>query len=166
MLVCSKLLCVPVVSVTCPNCTTKLYQVKVCTRPYIKGSDPYCKDGYKLIDGKCYATTNKTTKYSCNAIVYNGSDVKGSYNSSTKKCDYSVSSVCPSGYTKSADGKSCTKETTTTTYEPVYSNVTYYRYRTLSCSSDTYEYAWSKSKSDATLMSRGYYLTGKQREVK
>jgi len=148
---------------TTPNCNTKKYQVKVCTRPYISGKKTYCTNGYEYKNGSCYKLRDKKTEYVC-AEEYDGT--VGKYNKTTGLCEYSKASVCKKGYTKSADGSKCVKTTNDTKTEDVYSNVTYYRYRTLSCSQGTVEYAWSKSKNDATLMSRGYYLTGKQREVK
>ena len=74
-----------------------------------------------------------------------------------------VKYVCPTGYDNAGvydNVVTCKKSTTTYTTEPVYKNVTYYRYRdkTLSSNVDT---KWSDCD-DNSLIEQGYVKTGKE----
>ena len=74
-----------------------------------------------------------------------------------------VKYVCPAGYDNAGvydNVVTCKKSTTTYTTEPVYKNITYYRYRdkTLSSNVDT---KWSDCD-DNSLIEQGYVKTGKE----
>ena len=74
-----------------------------------------------------------------------------------------VKYVCPTGYDNAGvydSVVSCKKTTTTYTKEPIYKNVTYYRYRskTLNSNVDT---KWSNCD-DNSLIEQGYVKTGKE----
>ena len=53
------------------------------------------------------------------------------------------------------------KEVTT----PVYKNVTYYRSKTCKTTTGDPDYKWSYSNKDTDLLSKGYVLTGKTKQV-
>lgn len=72
--------------------------------------------------------------------------------------------VCATGFDNAGTydhSLKCTKTTTTYTENPVYKNVTYYRYRTKTQSNGTQDTKWS-SCDDQSLLDQGYTLTGKR----
>jgi hypothetical protein len=124
----------------------------------------YCPDGYEIDSSntsRCKKTvitevdpdTNIT--YSCKDgyNLVEGRCVKGTVDTkdATKNAKYS----CPSSdYTLNETAKSCTKTTVGVTTK-------YYRYRTRTYTpGDT---QWRDTKTDKTLLSKGYYLTGNKR---
>ena len=150
----------------CQNVTT--YTYKKYTRTYNSGSTTYsCPTGYTKegsgANTKCY-------KY-----VTSGS---GTLSCSTYGSDYKLSgSNCIKTVTVYKDVPVYKDVTTTVPVEvttkvektrkiPIYEAITYYRYRTRKqlTVAGTY-YKWSRSKNDQNLISLGYELTGKKREV-
>lgn len=72
--------------------------------------------------------------------------------------------VCATGYDNAGTydySLKCTKTTTTYKEEPVYKNVTYYRYRTKTQNASQTDTKWS-SCDDEDLLNQGYTLTGKR----
>ena len=144
------------------------YTYKKYTRTYNSGTTTYsCPTGYTKegsgANTKCY-------KY-----VTSGS---GTLSCSTYGSDYKLSgSNCIKTVTVYKDVPVYKDVTTTVPVEvttkvektrkiPIYEAITYYRYRTRKqlTVAGTY-YKWSRSKNDQNLISLGYELTGKKREV-
>lgn len=72
--------------------------------------------------------------------------------------------ICSSNYDNAGRYNTytpCIKKTVTYVNEPVYSNVTYYRYRTKSSSSNQTDTKWANCN-DESLLDQGYKLTGKK----
>ena len=129
----------------------------------------YCKSGYTLNGTKCERTvivsdTKEATKvpggYTCpeGYKLSNKTCTKETKTTDTKTADSTKTTyTCPSGYTLS--GTKCYKSGTQTVKK------TYYRYATRECVGGSTSYEWSTSKNDKTLISEGYKLTGKKREL-
>lgn len=108
------------------------------------------------------------------------------YTYSTRGVITTTTKKCPTGYNETSDGKRCYKEVenyscssygegyTITVLNncikrgykctPIFEDFTDYQYRTLQAqtyTSTTYDYKWSNSNNDASLISQGYKLTGK-----
>ena len=134
-----------------PNCYTKKYQVKVCTKKYVPGTEAKCTtSGYKLINGHCYYTKTQTV------TTINRCAKGETYNEKTNKCEITTASLCKSGYTKSKDGSTCEK--TVDKYE----DVTHYTASEYVCGASTTNTLekWSLSANDKTLTDAGYKYTG------
>ena len=130
------------------NCKTIKYQVKRCKNKWISGTEGKCTNSsYQYVNGNCYYKRAPKTSYSCGAIVNNGVDVYGTYNSSTGKCVYTVSPI---------------KDTVQN-----YTKVTYYRSKTKTCTNGywTGESVWSTVYNDSSLTSQQYVYTGSSRTV-
>ena len=127
-----------------------------------------CPEGYDKVDKKCI-------KYETDRDEKTPERIPGGY-------------VCPDGYTQ--EGKTCTKVTTKTDKEDATKvttytcpkgfdkkdktcikkgtetvTTTYYRYATRTCDGGNTDTRWSTSANDTTLISEGYKLTGKKREI-
>lgn len=120
-------------------------------------SDLTCPSGYDLKNGKCKKTVIYTVdpdvniSYSCKeGNLVEGVCVKGSVSTieATKNTTYS----CDAGY--DLDGMTCRKVTKGIT-------TTYYRFRTRTYTPGDIQ--WRDTKTDKTLLSKGYYLTGNKR---
>ena len=125
--------------------------------------------GYILDNKTCIKEiTEKDTK---NAKKVSGGYIcKAGYIQKNKKCEKTITKVdtklayqnkvtysCPSGY--SLNGTKCTKKINKDI------KVTYYRYATRSCNGGSVDTKWSYLDNEE-LLSNGYKLTGKKREVK
>lgn len=121
-------------------------------------SDYSCPSGYKLSGDKCKKTVIQTASpdthisYSCKDgyNLVEGVCVKG--NVTKIDAEEKTKYTCSEGYT--LNGTECTKVTKGT-------KTTYYRFRTR-----TYlpgDIQWRDTKTDKTLLSKGYYLTGNKR---
>lgn len=121
-------------------------------------SDLTCPSGYTLTSGKCKKTEisvlepNANITYSCKEgyELVEGACVKGYLDK--KEATKNVTYSCNDGYT--LNDKTCTKTITGTT-------LTYYRFRTRTYIPGDIE--WRDTKTDKTLLSKGYYLTGNKR---
>lgn len=117
-----------------------------------------CESGYTLNGTKCYKTTSSTLaphvniSYTCpSGTLVESSCTTGTITTTidaTKHVNYS----CQDGY-KLSD-KTCTKTVSGTT-------VRYYRYRTRTYIAGDIQ--WRDTKTDSTLLKKGYYLTGNKR---
>ena len=127
-----------------------------------------CPSDYALFGTKCikYVTvrdekdaTRISGGYTCpDEYTLNGKVCKKVTKVTDKKdASGKVTYTCPSGYTKK-DNKCAYKGTETI-------KTTYYRYATRSCNGGSTDYKWSTSKNDSILLSEGYKLTGKKREL-
>ena len=166
----------PTISYSCPSgytmnsAKTQCYKTTTDTVSSTVNYSYSCPSGYILSsDKKCTKTVTNTSTIA-----------------STVTNNYS----CPSGYTLSADNKNCTKITNSTvsttptktnSYScavgtlnsnnkcerkvPVYSDVTYYRYRTYETYPAKTYIKWSTSSNDQKLISQGYKYTGVTKEV-
>ena len=165
----------PTISYSCPSgytmnsAKTQCYKTTTDTVSSTVNYSYSCPSGYILSsDKKCTKTVTNTSTIA-----------------STVTNNYS----CPSGYTLSADNKNCTKITNSTvsttptktnSYScavgtlnsnnkcerkvPVYSDVTYYRYRTYETYPAKTYIKWSTSSNDQKLISQGYKYTGVTKE--
>ena len=150
------------------KCTKKYDEIeKINANKY---NDTYkCETGYILDNKTCIKEiTEKDTK---NAKKVSGGYIcKAGYIQKNKKCEKTITKVdtklayqnkvtysCPSGY--SLNGTKCTKKINKDI------KVTYYRYATRSCNGGSVDTKWSYLDNEE-LLSNGYKLTGKKREVK
>lgn len=139
---------------------TKCVKTTDTTTPATKTTGEWtCPEGYTLNGTKCKKTViteldpDVRITYSCKEgyELVEGRCVKGYID--TKDATKEVKYTCPSNEYK-LDGKTCTKTIAGTT-------TTYYRYRTRTyIPGDT---QWRDTKTDKTLLSKGYYLTGNRR---
>ena len=145
-----------------------VYKYAKYTRTYNAGKTTYsCPAGYTLEGSgsstKCYKyVTSNTGQLSCSSY---GSDYKLSGSSCIKtETEYKYTPVYETVTTKVP--YTVTKEVEKTRQEPIYENITYYRYRTrtqLTVAGTTYK--WSTSQNDQSLLNAGYKLTGNKKEV-
>ena len=149
------------------KCTKTTTDKKDATKnPSTYNCDSY--KGYTLDGTKCTKTT--TTKDTKDATIVPGGYIcpkdyvqndrtctKTTTTKDTKNATKVTTYTCPSGYTK--NNTKCTKKGTETI------KTTYYRYATRTCTGGSTDYKWSESKNDSTLISEGYKLTGKKREI-
>lgn len=155
---------------TCNDYETNVIRTyKVENKKVVNGA-PTCDtaNGYKLSEDK---TT--CTKYGTKVIrTYS---VQNKVSEGTK--------TCATGYTISTDGTACNRYETVKKYktvtekvaiygevngDPIYETVVKYRFRTrtqLTVAGVKYDYKWSSSKNDTTLINDGYVFTGEQQEV-
>ena len=141
---------------------TKCFKKEESKKPISTTYGDYtCPSGYTRDGSRCYKDKITTLdpdvsiRYSCEE-GYNpveGRCVKGYID--TKDMLSKTTYTCPSKeYTYNADNKTCTKVVAGKT-------VRYYRYRTRTyLPGDT---QWRDTKTDQTLLSKGYYLTGNKR---
>ena len=145
-----------------------VYKYAKYTRTYNAGKTTYsCPTGYTAegsgANTKCYKyVTSDTGKLSCSAY---GSDYKLDGSNCVKtETEYKYIPIYETITTKVP--YTVTKEVEKTRQEPVYENITYYRFRTrkqLTVAGTTYK--WSKSQNDQSLLDAGYRLTGNKKEV-
>ena len=116
--------------------------------------------GYALNSaGVCVKTTTSTTtkeaKCPEGSSTSNNSCVKSTLTTTTKNAKCGTGEVMKNGI--------CYKEITSTVKETGVKDVTYYRYRTRTCTESTTTYKWSITNNDTSLLNDGYTLTGKTR---
>ncbi|MCM1370636.1 MAG: hypothetical protein NC181_01930 [Clostridium sp.] len=128
---------------TTPSCSSGSYDSSTgkCVSlgiTFTSTASPSCPSGYTLSGSTCYRNVS-TTEYSIvnPTVTYSCAD-----------SDYKLS------------GTKCVKSV------PVYTTYTYYRYQTREFISGTKDTKWSLSKTDKTLLEKGYVLTGNKKVVK
>lgn len=134
---------------TCNGCSSEfIYTYKKWTSSYVSGKTSVtCPTGYTLNSAKTLCTKTSTTYTT--VPVY-------------KTVTQQVATVVKVPVTKS---------TTSPVYgtvqgDPIYSTVTYYRYRTRTLVKQAgVDYKWSSSDNDTSLTNQGYVLTGNKKEV-
>ena len=164
------------------SCTNGVCQSESVTDYY------YCSDSSYVVSGKTCKKTTKTnatskTTYSCSTGYTLSSDKKSCTKVDTKSSTAKTTYSCPTGYTlndnkcsKTTVGTAQVASTGNTKYAcatgtlnsqnkcdvtvDVYSNVTYYRYKTYTTTAAKTVYKWSSSSNDQKLIKAGYKYTG------
>ena len=152
-------------TVGCPGGYTKSNGTCVANTATVstKTTTVGCPDGYTKSNGTCVSNTatvsTKTTTVECPANY----EKRGNF--CTKDITYKTTrnSVCPAGE-RMSKGNCYRDEVTVQTYTGI-RDVTYYRYRLREYTGGTTDYKWSTSNNDQSLISAGYKLTGKSREL-
>lgn len=149
-----------------------VYKTKTETIDATSSTSYSCPSGYTKNGTKCTRTITNTSvdtkdatkNYSCpSGYTLDGTTCKKTINTTqTINASQKVSYSCDKG---DLVGKSCvTYEDKYETFNK-YSTVTYYSYQTREYISGDRKLVWSTSQNDKNLISQGYKLTGKVREI-
>ena len=133
------------------KCVKKTY-TNLCPSGFTLTKDKSkCERGYLVPN-----TVSARVKYTCSTGTLSGT-----------KC-ITTSTVASTASTKysCASGSTLTNKNQCERVVDVYSDVTYYRYKTYTTTKDTVVYKWSKSNNDTSLLKAGYKLTGKTKVSK
>lgn len=150
-------------TVGCPSGYTKTNNTCVANTATVskKTTTVNCPKDYSKVNNTCQKSTvvKKTETASCP----NGYEKRG--NTCAKDITYTLdkNAVCAAGQ-RMQNGNCYKDETRIQTITGV-RNVTYYRYRLREYVGGTTDYKWSQSNNDKDLISAGYKLTGKTREL-